>query len=141
MGILFGAGVQMLLDGQQNYVRAGLQCFLRLQNFPPQGDWQEVGVPFTPSGAAAGETGFTDLEILPPPEVLDVSTHDIGLSGGRLQFGARTFYISDTFVENIREKYPEIIYASNVWRNWDAQLVGGNWVNATASVIGIIYDD
>jgi hypothetical protein len=141
MGIPFGYGMQMLLDGQQNYVRSGLVCYLRVENFAPEGDWQEVGVPYVPTGAAAAQTGFTDLLISPPPEVRDVSMHNIGMSGGRLQFGARYFIISNTFVENIMQRYPNISDPFNVWQNWDAELVNGNWENATASVIGIIYEN
>src|SRR4051812_16362542 len=108
MGIPFGYGVRMLLDGQQSFIRSGLTCFLRVQNFAPEGDWQEVGVPFVPTGAEAAKTGFTDLLISPPPEVRDVSTHNIGMSGGKLMFGARYFIISHTFVETVMQQYPEI---------------------------------
>lgn len=141
MGALFAAGLQGLLDGQQSYLQSGLTTYLRIQNFAPQGDFQEVGVPFTPTGAAAADTGFVDLEILPPPEVRDVSMHNIGMSGGRLNFGARTFIVSDSFVQSVLQMYPNISDPVDVWRNWDAVYVDGNPTNQTASVVGIIYEN
>lgn len=141
MGLPFASGIQMLLDGQQRYVRSGLTCYLRIQNFAPVGDWQEVGVPFVPTGVAAATTGFVDIEIDPSPEVKDVSMHNIGMSGGHLRFGARYFIVSHTFVYNVMQQYPNITDPYNVWRNWDAQLVNGNWINATASIVGIVYEN
>lgn len=141
MGALFAAGLQGLIDGQQSYIRSGLVTYLRIENFAPQGDWQEVGVPYSPTGAAAASTGFVDLEIIPPPEVRDVSMHNIGMSGGRLNIGARTFIVSDTFVQSILQQYPKISDPADVWRNWDAVYVDGNPEQQTASVVGIVYDN
>jgi hypothetical protein len=45
-------------------------------------------------------SGFQDIPIDPPPDVKEVSLHNIGIMGGRLQFGARTFLISHQFVLN-----------------------------------------
>jgi hypothetical protein len=130
---LFAQGLVMLLDGQTRYVREGEQCFLRLQNFPNEGDFQEVGVPWSPTGAqgASNQTGYTDILIDPPPEVTDVPDRDIGLAGGKLMFGARTFLISDTFVQNMLQLYPGIPDNSQVWRSWD-----GN-----TPVMGIAYSN
>jgi len=141
MGALFAAGLQGLIDGQQSYIRSGLAAFLRVQNFAPEGDWQEVGVPYAPTGSAAANTGFVDFEIIPPPEVRDVSMHNIGMSGGRLNIGARIFIISDSFVQSILEQYPKIQDPQDVWRNWDAVYVDGNPEQQTASVVGIIYEN
>lgn len=144
MGSLFAAGMQMLLDGQQSFIRSSLQCFLRIQNFPSVdgGAAQELGIPFVPpAGPATAETGFTDLEIIPPPEVKDVSMHNIGMSGGKLMFGARYFIVSNSFVYNTMQKYQEILDPYDVWRNWDGQLIDDEVKNQTASVVGIIYDN
>jgi hypothetical protein len=144
MGSLFAAGMQMLLDGQQSFIRSGLQCFLRIQNFAVNdgGDSQELGIPFVPpAGPETAETGFTDLEIIPPPEVRDVSMHNIGMSGGKLMFGARYFIVSNSFVYHIQEDYPEILDPYDVWRNWDGQLIDEEIQNQTASVIGLVYDN
>lgn len=138
---LFSAGMQSLLDGQQEYLRSGLTTFLRVQNFPPQGDFQEFGVSFAPTGADLGESGFTDLEIIPSPEVRDVSLHNIAESAGTLKFGARTFIVSNTFVEKVLEQYPKIKDPEDVWRNWDATYVDNNPTNQSASVVGIIYQN
>ena len=131
MGGLFGTGVQMLIDGQQNYVRGGLTAWLRLQNFQASGDYQEFGVAFAPTGQPEETLGFTDILIQPPPSVTDVSAHDIGNSGGKLMFGAKRFLVSNTFVQDMRQKYPNVIDPYDIWRNWD---------NKTP-VIGIIYNN
>lgn len=130
---LFAAGLSMVLDGQMRYIREGEQCFLRLQNFPNEGDFQEVGVPYAPTGtgSAANQTGFTDIYIDPPPETTDEPDRDIGLAGAKLMFGSRKFFISHTFVLNMRQLYPGITDDSDVFRNWD-----GN-----TPVIGIVYSN
>lgn len=87
-----------MLDSQMKYVRAGLPVYLRVANFTDEeaGESLEIGFNFSPSGTF--DTGFTDILIQPPPTVTDVSMHDIGIAGGRLNFGARYFTISNTFV-------------------------------------------
>lgn len=132
MGIPFAAGMEMLYDAHLNYTRGALEVFLRIENFIPQGDYIEVGVSFSPTGGQDSEAGFTDLLILPPPATTPVSMHDIGMSGGKLMFGARKFYVSHTFVRNILQSYPNIRGGFNVFRKWD---------NSTASVLGIIYNN
>jgi hypothetical protein len=130
-GGLFAEGILMCLDGQARYVREGEQCFLRLQNFQNQGDFQEVGVPYVPTGtgSAANQTGYTDILIDPPPETTDQPDRDVGIAGGKIMFGARTFLVSYTFIRNMRDQYPGLQDDSDIWRNWD-----GN-----TPVIGIIY--
>jgi hypothetical protein len=140
MGISFAAGIQMVLDGQLNYVRGGLDCYLRVNNFSPSGDFIEVGVPYTPSGDLALETGFVDILILPPPATKPMSYHNIGLSGGKLMFGARIFWISHTFVQKILDTYPKIKGGYNVFRSWDSPD-GNGQEDGTAYVMGLIYNN
>lgn len=99
MGIPFAQGVQFMLDSQQQFVRAGLPVFLRVSNYTEDeaGDTIQVGVYFAPTGTA--DTGFNDILIQPQPWVQDVSLQNIGLNAARLQFGARIFKISNTFVK------------------------------------------
>lgn len=131
MGINFASGIAMLFDAHQRYTRAGEECFLRVNNFAPSGDYIEVGVQYSPTGSEAAQSGFVDIPIDPPPGTVAVSTHDIGMSGGKLMFGARKFFVSDTFVSDMLDKYPTIRGRYNVWRAWD-----GN-----AYVQGIIYNN
>jgi hypothetical protein len=140
MGIPFAMGVQMNYDGQLNYVRGGLDCYLRVNNFAPSGDFIEVGVPYAPSGDAAIATGFVDILILPPPGTVAASFHDIGMSGGKLMFGARKFFVSATFVNMILDTYPNIKGAYNVFRNWDSPD-GTGQTTGTAYVQGIVYNN
>lgn len=135
---LFAEGFQSLIDGQQRYLRSGLEVFLRVQNFAPSGDFQEVGVPYAPSGQASLQAGFTDMLIDPPPEVVPISAHNIGLSNGRLMQGATKFKISGSFILNIREKYPTVLTSYDVYRNWDGSI-NQTPNTQTASVIGLIY--
>jgi len=138
-GGLFGEGLQLMVDGQQRFIRGGLQCFLRVQNFAPTGDFQELGLTIVASGSGEEGLGFTDIYIDPPPDVIDVSYHDIGISNGKLMFGAKKFQISATFIENILEMYPAILDSYDVLRDWDG---GINQTGAqTASIIGLVYGD
>ena len=131
MGGLFAQGLLGLLDGQMRYLREGEQCFLRLQNFQDQGDFQEVGVPYAPTGIELAKTGYTDILIDPPPETTDTPDRDIGTPGARLMFGKRSFLISATFVLDMMDKYPDIQDSIDVFRKWD-----GN-----TPVIGIVYSN
>lgn len=140
MGIPFAAGIQMLLDGQRQYLRGGLDCFIRVNNFAPSGDFIEVGVPYAPSGDAYLNQGFVDILILPPPATKSVPFHDIGISGGKLMFGARIFWISHTFVQKMLDTYPNIKGGYNVFRNWDSPD-GTSQTDGTAYVMGLIYNN
>lgn len=121
----------MMLDGQQRFIASSKQVFIRVQNFQNTGDYLEVGVPFAPTGTALAESGFTDIMIDPPPEMTDVSMHNIGLLAGRLNFGDKIMTVSHSFVLNILQTYPSISDPYDVWRNWDNQT----------PVIGIVYQN
>lgn len=122
-----------MFDNTQRFVRSGLKVYLRVKNFPETGDNLEVGVPFTVTGSLAA--GYTDYLIKPPPNVQDVSMHNIGIMAGRLNFGSRIFTISHTFVkeqldlinEDIEE---EITDPLAVFRDR----------NGLGNCLGILYD-
>jgi hypothetical protein len=137
-GGLFGFGQRMLLDAHQNFVRSGLRVYLRVNNFEEpleEGtettapDYIEVGMPYSPTGAASVETGYVDIPVVPPPNVQDVSLQNIGYFGGRLNFGSRIFTISHTFVKQQMNELG-ITDPYEVWRDR-----GGK------KAIGIIYQD
>lgn len=96
-GLQFTYGTRRLLDAHQAFTRSGLPVYLRLRNFTDQQQARasEYGFAVSPSGMIA--TGTTDILITPPPTWRMVSQHNIGMSDGRLLFGARTFKISHTF--------------------------------------------
>jgi hypothetical protein len=129
MGLPMGEGLRFLIDGQTRFLRSGLEVFLRVQNFKPSGDWQEMGFVYTPSNPA--DTGYADIVIDPPPQVKDVSMHNIGMSGGKLLIGARYFIISQTFVNKIREQNTNIPDDISVWSAWDGET----------PVVGIMYEN
>lgn len=121
MGINFGYGLQMLVDSHQRFTRSGTPVWLRVKNFEDVGDFIEVGVPYTPTGAAAAQTGYTDIPITPPPDVQGVSLHNIGLNSERLQFGATKFIISHSFVEAQLALYDKIPDPIEVFRSRDGK--------------------
>jgi hypothetical protein len=129
MNDLFAEGMRMMVDGQQRFTRAGLEVYLRIQNFEDVGDFQEMGIPQAPTISSGA--GFTDLLIDPPPQVIDISMHDIGMSGGRLLIGARAFIISHSFVIKIRQQNPDIPDDIAVW-----SAFGTN-----TAVVGILYEN
>lgn len=133
MGIPFGTGVQFLFDGVQRFTRAGLPVYLRVRNYEDQGEYLEVGVPFAPTGTAAFNTGYTDVLIVPPPSVQDVSLHNIGVLSGRLNFGSRVFIVSHTFVMNQMAEYG-IQDAYDVFRDRTDQD------GKKFKVVGLIYN-
>lgn len=125
--VSFAEGLRFIVDDQQRFLRAGLEVFLRVQNFPNKGDSQEMGLSFPDTQ----NVGYTDILIDPPPQVTDVSMHNIGMSGGKLNIGARNFQVSHTFVLNQRDKNPNIPDDVSVWFNRDG----------STPVIGIVYEN
>jgi hypothetical protein len=139
MGGLYLQGLQDMMDSQQRFMRAGLEVFLRAQNFAPEGNFEEVGVGYTPANVGADQSGFTDILIDPPPEVKAVGSDNKGLDAARMQFGTKLFRISQTFVQNMMQMYPTILDPYNVFRQWDG---GTNQTGPqTTSVVGIVYAD
>lgn len=98
MGGASAWGLRSLADTFLRYFQPGLPCFLRLQVVDAQGTpYGQIG--FMP--AVTGDlSGVQDIPVDPSPDVTEVSLHNIGIMGGRLQFGARRFLISHTFVQN-----------------------------------------
>lgn len=97
-GLNLGFGIQRLIDAQQRYTQASrVPIFMRLRNFtPPTNElYAQLGYTITP---VSGGTGTSDIKIDPPPSSRLVSMHNIGMSGGKLRFGARTFILSGTFI-------------------------------------------
>jgi len=125
-GIPIAGGARYLYDQHVNYWRPGLPVFLRVRNFvAPQTGFVELGFSFAPSGVQSLDQGFTDICVKPQPEVKDISLHNIGLNQARLNFGARLFAISHTFV---LKRMQEMKYTDpyQVWRD--------------PSVIGLFYN-
>jgi len=130
----FAAGQQMLFDAHQKFVRSGMQVFLRVKNFQGEGDYIEVGVPWAPTGVDAAQTGYTDYLVEPPPNVQDVSLHNIGILAGRLNFGSRIFTISHTFVaDQLRLLNQGPVKIEDPYAVWRARDGNGN-------TIGLVYN-
>lgn len=98
-----GRGLQNVMDAQLRFMRQSHPVYLRLRNFPESpviagNIFQQLGLPYTPP---TGPTGTQDIRMNPPPSVRMLSQHNIGMSLGRLRFGARQFLVSGTFVNNL----------------------------------------
>jgi hypothetical protein len=119
-GVNFGYAVQHLIDTQLNYVRGAHTVSLRLRNFPDLQDqrWAQLGFGISPTGASGSLAGTTDVPVAPPPGVIPVSIHNIGQSMGKLRFGARTFFVSASFVES-QMVARSLSNQDLVWRNPD----------------------
>jgi len=99
MGIPFSFGVRFLYDAHLRYFRPGLPTAIRIRNYETaDAGYSEFGFQYSPTGQLQFQAGFTDIVIDPPPEVKEVSLHNIGLNQARLQFGAKNFIISQTWV-------------------------------------------
>ena len=138
----FSQGLRMMLDAQERYLRAGLDVFLRVANFPSSGDIQDTGLALIPSPSSplVLSTGFTDILIDPPPEVMPIQTKNIGLDAAKIMFGSMKFLVSATFVDSIRDQYPNVLTSYGVFRSWDG-MDNNSPGTQTASVIGIVYGD
>jgi hypothetical protein len=124
-GINFGFGIQRLIDAQQRYTRATTEVYLRISAFNEPAEettqWNQLGFAISPTGVM---TGTRDILIDPPPSVHSMSLHNIGMSGGKLRFGAKQFLISATFVDkwalNLGYSDPKDVFGESVG------LVNGN---------------
>lgn len=88
-----------ILDNHQRFTKAGLKVFLRIQSTADtdqDAKFQTFGYIWAPTGSQ--QTGFDDVLIQPPPDVMAVSQRTIGLSANKLRFGAHKFVISHTFI-------------------------------------------
>lgn len=103
MSPLGAFGLRRLLDANQRFTQAGLPVFLRVKNYQEDAalsDIEEVGLTFTPTASGA-QTGTTDIQIRPQPEITLVSMHNLAMAvsaGVALRAGARTVIISHTWV-------------------------------------------
>lgn len=136
-GQLFGAGTRFLLDQQQRFTRAGLPVFLRIKNFDDAGEeYVKLGFQYSPTGGQ--QTGFDDVPITPPPEVREVSLHNIGLNQTRLRFGAKYFVISHSFVL-IQMNKMQVTDPYKVWDN--PRLVGLLYQNQLFEIVSPTHED
>jgi hypothetical protein len=129
-------GIRSLADTFLRYFQPGLVCYLRIQNQVMQpNDPSALGFMPTVTG---GPTGFQDIQILPPPDVKEVSLHNIGIMGGKLRFGARTFLISHSFVQ---QRMDDMNY-SDMWSVWrDPTVVGLYYDGRLFSIESITHED
>jgi hypothetical protein len=129
-------GIRSLADTFLRYFQPGLPCYLRLQAVDADGQpYGQIGFMPTVTGAMSG---FNDLLIDPPAEVTEISLHNIGIMGGRLQFGARRFMISNLFVINQMEKQG----LKDPYQVWRGPLVMGILYNQKLfSIESITHED
>lgn len=132
-------GMRSLADTFFRYFQPGLCCYLRLQVVDTTTtSYGQLGFQPTVTGAQPGQSGIFDILIDPPADVREVSMHNIGISGGRLQFGARTFLISHTFVLNqMAERSFTDPY--QVWR--DPSVIGLYYNQRLFSIESISHED
>ncbi len=139
MGGASAWGIRSLADGFLRYFQPGLPVYLRQQNVATEaGDYSSLGFTPTFTGQLVGPTGFTDTLIDPPADVQEVSLHNIGVIGARLQFGARMFLISNLFVQ---KQINQFGYTDpyQVWR--DPSVVGLYYNQRLFSIESITHED
>lgn len=138
MGGASAWGIRSLADTFLRYFQPGLPVYLRLQNVAApsvSGNYTQLGFMPTVTG---GQGGIFDIPIDPPADVKEVSLHNIGIMGGRLQFGARTFLISDLFVQN-QMAQRGFTDPYQVWR--DPSVMGLYYNNRLFSIESITHED
>lgn len=129
-------GIRSLADTFFRYFQPGLACFLRFQAVGTD-DSVWAGMGFMPT-VTGGVSGVMDVPIDPPPDVREVSMHNIGIMGGRLQFGARTFLISHTFVIN-QMNVRSLTDPYMVWR--DPMVMGLFYNGRLFTIESITHED
>jgi hypothetical protein len=131
-------GLRSLADTFLRYWQPGLPVYLRYQEqVNVAGDYSALGFMPSLSGNNA-PTGFTDVLIDPPPDVTEISLHNIGIFGGSLHFGAKIFIVSDLFVQNIMAKL-NYTDARMVWV--DEQVMGLYYDGRLYTILSITHED
>ena len=97
MGGVSNFGMRRSMDMVSRFDRAGLPVYLRV-TVPSADPSQDEFAQFGFQAAASGALVTQDVLIDPPPQVKQVSLHDIGLNSAQLSFGSRTFKISHSWV-------------------------------------------
>lgn len=136
MGGASAWGIRSLADTFLQYFQPGLPVYLRRQQvLNTSNDYSALGFQPTVSG---GLSGFYDTLIQPPADVREVSMHNIGILGGRLNFGARVFVISNKFVI---EQMNLLSYTDpyQVWR--DEPVIGLYYNQRLFSIESITHED
>ena len=95
----FSFGVQRLIGAVQRYTGATTPVYMRFRNYAtlPQTQAAMLGLPVTPDPLMV-TPGTSDVLVDPPPSMNTLSLHDIGISGGKLRFGAKSFLIQAGWV-------------------------------------------
>ena len=136
-GSNFAYGLQRLQDLQQNLLRTSAPAWIRYRNF---GDvrnkqWAMLGFSITPDPANA-PVGTTDVQIVPWPSHNPLSLHNIGMSGGKLRFGAVSFFISATFITG----QAALLQFDDPYKVWE-QVLGIVCENKLYSIEDIQHED
>lgn len=121
-GLQFGYGTQRLLDAFQRYTRAAHPIYYRYKLFAdPQSTSQAAAMGFSVSPSGSVPTGTNDILLDPPPSYSMVSIHNIGMSAGKLRFGARMFIVSQSVTSGLQTQL-NLASQELVWRG--SQIVG-----------------
>ena len=124
-GIDYSFGVQENMDSQYYLAGTSLPVYYVYKNFngAQQASTEAQAMGFKFQSAVDG--GTSQIQIVPPPHVRNVSSHDIGNSNGKLLLSARRFYISNTFANAIMANplFSSLINdEEDVWKH--SQFVG-----------------
>ena len=130
-------GLRSLADGYLRYFQPGLPCYLRFQTVQADDTTEYASLGFMPSVTGA-LSGVQDVLIDPPPDVQEVSLHNIGIMGARLQFGARRFLISHTFVRE-QMRLRELTDPYKVFR--DSSVMGIYYNHRLFSIESLTHED
>lgn len=136
MGGASAWGIRSLADTFLRYWQPGLPCYLRRQNvLVADADYAKLG--FMPS-VTGGDSGINDTLIAPPPDVSEISLHNIGIMGGKLEFGANQFLISHSFVQDQMKAY-KLQDPYKVWR--DDSVMGLFYNHRLFSIESVTHEE
>lgn len=115
-GFQFGYGFQQLIDARMRWLVVSGPVYYRRRKFDPETsratDAARLGFGVTLAGGA----GTEDILIDPPASYQMLSVHNIGMSAGKLRFGARQFLVSATWV-SAQACEQGLSDPSEVWRS------------------------
>lgn len=146
MGGYSNFGIRRTLDGIGRFAGKAFPAYLRIQATSENTvDQNATFAQFGFQVSASGQTVATDVLITPPPLVTEVSMRDIGLNSAQLQFGAKNFKISHTFVaaQQVANNYLEPgTGLPDFYRVFRDSTVIGVWYNSRiGKIVSVTHED
>lgn len=132
-------GIQAMLDASLTVAGTGLSVGYRVLNAPPRANTNAAEHGFVVT-VTDGTGGTTDIPIYPQPSVKSLSMFDIAQSAGKYNEMTKQFVVSDTFVNQMMQRFPAITEQDQVFDGFN-QFLGLVYEGRLYNVISYAHNE